>query len=187
MTGAGGNLSTNGNTIQLNITSLAYVWTGLNNANWDTTTANNWKVNGVAQIFANGGTALFDDTVPPSNTNVVLNSPVSPASATVNSSTTSYSITSSGANLIAGSGGLTKNGNSTLTLSGGVNTYSGATILSGGTLSVGTLANGGSASDIGAAANSAANLVFNGGTLQYTGGGATSDHLFTLGTGWRHD
>ena len=46
-----------------------------------------------------------------------------------------------------------------------------------------TLANGGSPSDIGASANSAANLVFNGGTLQNLNPGATTiDRLFTLGT-----
>ncbi|GEM_PF-691401 len=182
LTGAVGNLSTNGNTIQLNVTSLAFLWTGVNNGNWDTSTPNNWKVNGVAQSFANGGTALFDDSAT-GQTNVTLNSPVSPASVTVNSSTKTYSITSSGANVIGGAGSLTKNGNSVLTLSGGVNTYSGPTILSGGTLSVSALANGGSASDIGAASSSAANLVFNGGALQYTNGGTvSSDHSFTLGT-----
>jgi fibronectin-binding autotransporter adhesin len=182
LVGAGGNLSTNGNTIQLNVTSLAYVWSGLNNDNWDLTTANNWKVNGVSQLFANGGTGLFDDTVTTANTNITLNSAVSPASATINSSVKPYSITSSGANLIAGTGGLTKNGATTLTLSGGVNTYTGPTTVSGGVLSVGALADGGSASDIGAANNAAASLVINSGTLQYTGGGASSDHLFTLGT-----
>jgi len=183
LVGAVGNLSTNGNTIQLNITSLAFVWSGLNNADWDISTPNNWKVNGVAQTFANGGSAVFDDTVPSANTNVILNTPVSPGSVTVSSSAKTYSITASGANLIGGTGGLTKNGNSTLTLSGGVNTYSGATTINGGVVSVGTLASGGTASDIGAANNTAASLVLNGGTLQYTGAGATSDHLFTLGTG----
>jgi autotransporter-associated beta strand protein len=184
LVGAGGNLSTNGNTIQLNVTSLAFVWSGLADANWDVSTLNDWKVNGAAQIFANGGTALFDDTVTTANTNITLNSAVSPASTTVNASVVPYSITSSGANVIAGTGSFTKNGTTMLTLAGGVNTYSGSTIINGGIVSVATLANGGSASDIGAAANSAANLVLNGGTLQLnnTSGGATSDHLFTLGT-----
>ncbi|HXJ73435.1 MAG TPA: autotransporter-associated beta strand repeat-containing protein, partial [Candidatus Dormibacteraeota bacterium] len=63
------------------------------------------------------------------------------------------------------------------------NAHTGGTTLSGGLLSVGTLASGGSASDIGASSSSAGNLVLNGGTLQYTGGGASSDRLFTLGTG----
>ncbi len=182
LTGAGGNLTTNGNTIKLNITSLAFVWTGLGNGNWDTATANNWKAGGISAVFVNGNTALFDDTAT-GETNVVLNSPVSPTGVAVSSSAKIYSITSSGANLIGGSGGLAKSGSTTLTLAGGVNTYSGATTISGGTVSVGALANGGAASDIGAANNTAGSLVLNGGTLQYTGSGATSDRLFTLGTG----
>jgi len=182
LTGAGGNLTTNGNTIKLNITSLAYVWKGNANGNWDQSTANNWFLNGVSAIYTQPAVALFDDTAT-GETNVVLNAPVAPVSTTVNSSAKIYSIASSGANLIGGSGGLTKNGSTTLTLSGGVNTYSGATTISGGTVSVGALANGGAASDIGAANNTAGSLVLNGGTLQYTGGAVTSDRLFTLGTG----
>ena len=182
LVGAVGNLSTNGNTIQLNVTSLAFVWSGLNNANWDTSTPNNWKVNGVAQTWTDGGAALFDDTITTANTNVTLNSAVSPASTTVNSSTKSYSITSSGTSVIGGTGGLTKNGNSSLTLAGGVNNYSGVTTINAGTVSLGALASGGLPSDIGASSSAAANLILNGGTLLYTGGAQDSDRGFTLGT-----
>ncbi|HWC58149.1 MAG TPA: autotransporter-associated beta strand repeat-containing protein, partial [Verrucomicrobiae bacterium] len=126
LTGAVGNLSTNGTKIQLNVTGLAYIWSGITDGNWDTTTANNWKVNGVSQIWSDGNAALFDDLATGA-TNVVLNSPVAPASTTVNSTILPYTITSSGANVIGGSGGLVKNGNSVLTLSGGVNSYTGPT------------------------------------------------------------
>lgn len=182
LTGAGGNLSVIGNTVFLNVTSIAYIWSGLNNGSWDTTTPNNWIVAGSPAVFVNGGTALFDDTAA-GETNVTVSGTVTPGSVTVNSSAKIYSIASSPGNVIAGTGSLTKNGNSTLTLSGAANTYSGPTVVSGGTLSVADLANGGAPSDIGAASSSAANLVLNGGTLRYTGVGATADRLFTLGTG----
>jgi fibronectin-binding autotransporter adhesin len=60
------------------------------------------------------------------------------------------------------------------------NTYTGATILSGGVLSVSSLANGLSASGIGASSAAAPALVFNGGVLQYTGPGASTDRSFVL-------
>ena len=44
------------------------------------------------------------------------------------------------------------------------------------------LAVGGSASSIGASSNAAANLVFNGGDLQYTGAQTSTDRLFTIGS-----
>jgi fibronectin-binding autotransporter adhesin len=63
------------------------------------------------------------------------------------------------------------------------NTYTGPTTLAGGTLVVPTITNGGVPSEIGASSNSPANLVFNGGTFQYTGTAGTSDRGFTLNAG----
>ncbi|HVZ62967.1 MAG TPA: autotransporter-associated beta strand repeat-containing protein, partial [Lacunisphaera sp.] len=88
--------------------------------------------------------------------------------------------------VISGTGSFSKLGTGTVTLSG-TNTYGGATTISGGVLSVSSLANIGSNGNIGtgdntSAATNAASLVLDGGTLQYTGAGETTDRLFTLTT-----
>jgi len=76
---------------------------------------------------------------------------------------------------------FTKLGTGTQVLSG-ANTYVGVTRISGGVLSTPLLANGGAASGIGASTSAAANLVLDGGTLQYTGTGSSTNRLFTLTT-----
>lgn len=67
------------------------------------------------------------------------------------------------------------------------NTYKGPTLISAGTLSVTTLANGGAASGIGQSSNAAANLVIGAagasGTLKHTGAAASTDRNWTGGTG----
>ena len=171
--GAGGVLSTNGNTILFHVISIPLIWTGSTSGNWSD--PNNWTT-----PYADFLSVLFDDSAPGA-TNVLVDVQVHPASVTVNNGTKTYSNTSSGGNNIAGSSSLTKSGVGTLSLFGGANTYTGVTILKGGTLRVGTLANGGVASDIGAANSSAANLVFDGGALQYTGGTTSIDRLFAVG------
>ena len=90
---------------------------------------------------------------------------------------------------IAGTAGLIRTSAGTLTLALATNpsntnlsNYIGATVIENGAINVAALANGGSNSSIGAAAATASNLVFGGGTLQYTGSTATStNRLFTIG------
>lgn len=76
-------------------------------------------------------------------------------------------------------GNFTKTGSGTLALTN-TNTYIGATTVSGGTLEVSVIANGGANSNIGASSNASANLVLNGGTLRYTGSAVSTDRGFTL-------
>src|SRR5439155_7627431 len=63
----------------------------------------------------------------------------------------------------------------------GANTYTGATSINGGVLRINSIADGGSASSIGASSNAASNLNFaDGATLQYIGSGHSTDRQFTL-------
>ena len=77
---------------------------------------------------------------------------------------------------------LAKSGAGTLTLSA-ANTYAGITTISAGILSTSVLANGGVASGIGQSTSAASSLVFDGGTLQYTGATVATDRSFTVNTG----
>ena len=90
-----------------------------------------------------------------------------------------YTLTAGGG-VITGGGGLNKNSFGSLDITGMANTYTGITTLTAGTTSVDTFTNGGVASSLGAATADPANLVFNGGTLNYTGPAATSDRGFTV-------
>lgn len=69
---------------------------------------------------------------------------------------------------VSGTGALTQQGADALTLTGN-NTYTCVTTITVGTLSVATIGDGGIAGNLGQASNAAGNIVFNGGTLQYTG------------------
>src|SRR5438445_265971 len=82
--------------------------------------------------------------------------------------------------VVSGSGSITKSGTGTLTLSG-TNTYTGVTTINAGTLSVSSLANGGSNSNIGASSKAATNLIINGGILQCTGAAVSTARLFAVG------
>lgn len=84
--------------------------------------------------------------------------------------------------VISGANNVTKSGNGTLAL-GGANTYTGVTTLTAGATQVSTINNGGVAGGLGAASNTATNLVFNGGSLVYTGDTASTNRDFSITAG----
>lgn len=84
--------------------------------------------------------------------------------------------------LASGVNGLTKSGAGLLTIAA-TNTYTGPTTLNAGILRIATVSNGGAAGMLGQSGSGASNLVFNGGTLRYTGASASTDRGFTLGAG----
>ncbi|MES2476398.1 MAG: autotransporter-associated beta strand repeat-containing protein [Verrucomicrobiota bacterium] len=79
--------------------------------------------------------------------------------------------------------GFKKLGGNTLVLTA-TNNYTGGTEIKGGTLSVASIADGGTASSIGASSADSANLAMNnGGTLRYTGTSTTTNRGYTVGVG----
>lgn len=104
-----------------------------------------------------------------------------------NTGTTTISGVISGTARVPGIG-ITKIGLGTLVLSG-ANTfgdtsdarfYESKLTLSAGVVSIPTIANGSTASPLGASPADADHLVFDGGTLRYTGAAASTDRLFTI-------
>jgi len=185
------------NSIDINITSVNLPrWDGQAGGNWDIGLTTNW-VNigdGLPTFYGQGNAVVFNDSAA-GTTTANLVTTVNPTSVTFNNSSLNYALVGSGR--ISGSTGLSKSGTAeTQVLNTGGNNYTGATTISGGTLTVTNLANGGSASAIGASSSSPTNLVLSGGTLKYagpavtinrgyssTGGGIeTADNLTLSGT-----
>ena len=89
------------------------------------------------------------------------------------------SATLAGANSLFLYGGGSVGGNERAFLTGAYG-FTGSTTVTAGTTIINTLADGGSASSLGAGGAAASNLVLNGGTLQYVGTGSSTNRLFTI-------
>ncbi len=154
-------------------------WVGDGGANNWAVGVSNWISGATSFAFQTGDSVRFD-AAGVANPTVNLNVSVSPTAVVV-SNTTAYTITGGGN--IAGLTGLIKTNSGTLTVLT-TNSYSGPTIIGGGTLVVSSVANAGSPSGIGAASSNPTNLVFFGTTLNYNGADSATDRGATLnGTG----
>jgi fibronectin-binding autotransporter adhesin len=159
-------------------TTLTWVG-GLAGNAWDLVTTSNWWNGATLDQFSPQDTVRFDSTGSTSPAVNLIGS-LNTAGVVVDS-TSSYTFSGSGA--IMGSSGLTKTNSGTLTINANANTYTGRTIISGGTLAISDLDVGGSPSSIGAADSSPTNLMMYGSTLKLIGYGAFTDRGITLGSG----
>ncbi|SHL36162.1 Por secretion system C-terminal sorting domain-containing protein [Chitinophaga jiangningensis] len=153
----------------------ALTWTGAVSQDWDLTT-NNWADsthNAVA--YTDSSAVTFGETSAAGRA-INLTAPVIAGDILVNSSA-DYSF--SGPGVITGIKSMNKAGTGTLSLLT-KNTYTGATVVHGGTIALNTLANGGVASSIGASANYGFNWVWKGGQWLYTGPSVSTDRNAVL-------
>ena len=171
--------NTAASTIDLLVTNVSLPrWNGNLSGVWNVGTTANWvdTITDQPTTFANGAPALFNDLAT-GTTDVVVNTAVAPGSMTVNNETLAYTVAGTGS--IGGAGGLTKSGAGSLSIST-ANTYTGPTVLSGGTTTIDSLANVGAASAIGAGSAGTGSLVFNGGSLVYVGPAVTTNRGFSV-------
>jgi autotransporter-associated beta strand protein len=129
------------------------VWLGTNSSVWDTKTTVNWLNGTVADVFYTGDSVTFNDTA--TNGIVKLTGSLEPFSVAVTNNVTSYVFEGSGG--ITGPATLTKSGKGTLVVLNS-NTYSGLTLITGGTLQVDT--NGTTGSLGGGPVSNNATLIF---------------------------
>ena len=194
-----GTISTAGATVSNGVTLRLGSTTALGSSTGGTTitTGALLDLNGItlanAEPLTIGGTpnTSFPTNLTNENTTTAatFSGPITLSSSISIGSSTGANFTLSGD--ISGTGfGITKGFSAAqvVTLSSGNSSYTGPTLIQNGTLSVSTLANGGTNSSIGASSNAATNLVFGAtgpasGGLQYTGGTATSDRAFTITAG----
>lgn len=119
--------------------SASLFWNGTPGTTWDSgdplvpaSGAPNWRNGAAADRFVKYDTVTFDDSLV--NGTAVLSGNVEPSSVTVNTPTKAVTLNSS-AGSITGATSLVKSGAATLTISGS-NTYSGGTLVGGGTLAI---------------------------------------------------
>ncbi len=150
------------------------VWTGTNTAalnTWNINATTNWLVNGTAtsyhQIIIPGDAVTFNDV---GSGTVILNTNVGPGSIVISNSAKAYTFSGSGS--ISGGTGITKLGTGTATINLTNDNNLGNTVISNGTLQVGTIS----------AISPTGNLIIGpSGTLQLAANNQTAGDLIGSG------
>lgn len=145
-------------------------WHGDASAVWDYKNKN-FNLNGSATAFVQNDEVLFNDSS--TVRSITVNDNIVQHGVTFNFNEGTYTLQGSGA--IAGDGSLIKDGNGEVLLNLDHNTYTGATIIKGGTLTIRNLANAGTSSSIGEATADASNLQLCGGTLKINADNMSTD------------
>lgn len=146
-------------------------WTGVNSTTWNYADAENFQnIEGEDDIFVSGDKVIFDDAA--KKFTVSLTGELDPDTVIVDN-TKAYTFSGTGA--ITGNASLVKRGTGTLTISND-NTYTGLTLISGGTVKVSALSNDTKAyGNLGAVNTSNQKFIIeNGATLQTTAAVETS-------------
>jgi fibronectin-binding autotransporter adhesin len=153
------------------------------NLKWNSTTNNLWNIGGNTNwlnlgssqpdVFYQGDTVLFDDSVAGVANNITIPTgvSVSPTAVTVNSSSVNYAINGPGG--ISGNVSITKQGGSTLTLASPNVNFTGTATVQAGILRVG----GGAAFGNGTA------VATNAGTIDLNGNGIGNTPVIVSGSG----
>ena len=151
-------------------------WIGGNGNYWDVDVSSNWENGTTLYSFLPGDMVLFANGT--ANTNVNVDAAVAPASVTV-SSANNYTLFGNGQ--IEGSTGLYLSNNIGVLTLLTTNSYTGTTIVDGGTLAVDDLGAAGSDDNLGAVTTSSGDLVITNSTLEYVGATAATSRGATLG------
>jgi fibronectin-binding autotransporter adhesin len=178
--GAVATLTDDGANVVLNLTAPSIqnlTWT-FGDGIWQTNGGLNWNFGAATYLEYPSGVndlVTFDDMA--GGGTVTLGSVVKPSSTTVSAEFSDYLF--SGAGSIAGTNGITKSGSAALTIAN-ANTYTGPTLVNGGTLKVAHVAALG-ATNGGTIAGGAGNTPADSGMVALSGGLVVSDETITLG------
>jgi fibronectin-binding autotransporter adhesin len=147
---------------------------------------------GVAAVASTLDLNGFDQTAVALSATSGLTSAVQNSGTTTNTLTLNTAATTYTYNGTINDNGLANGGKTSLTVGGSgtqqltniASTYTGVTTVTGtSVLQAANISNGGTNSSIGASTNAASNLIFDGGTLRYTGATTSTDRGFTINAG----